>query len=187
MQIYFKNNPLSLTKIVITGSPGTGKTSIINVLKKNGYTCFDEYSRILIKLGKKNGIKNYFLEKPNLFSSKILDARIKQFNESENIKESKGDLIFFDRSIYDTFVYQKFINKSFIFSSKYNIYKYQKVFVLPPWNKIFLNDNERLEDFKTTKIIDKHINLTYNYYDYKICQVPKVSIEKRINFILNNC
>ena len=29
-------------KIIITGGPGTGKTSIIEELKKRGYFCYDE-------------------------------------------------------------------------------------------------------------------------------------------------
>ena len=32
-------------KIIITGGPGTGKTSLIEELKKNNFKCFDEISR----------------------------------------------------------------------------------------------------------------------------------------------
>ena len=35
-------------RIVITGGPGTGKTLIINSLKKKGFYCFDEVSREII-------------------------------------------------------------------------------------------------------------------------------------------
>ena len=35
-------------KIVITGAPGTGKTTIINQLKSLGYSCSDEISREII-------------------------------------------------------------------------------------------------------------------------------------------
>ena len=33
---------------IITGAPGTGKTTIINALKKEGYSCAEEISRELI-------------------------------------------------------------------------------------------------------------------------------------------
>ena len=156
---------MSLKKIVITGTPGTGKTSIINKLKSKGYTCFDEYSRILIRWGHENGIK--------------------QYHDSKKIEKSKNNLIFFDRGIHDGFAYQNFIDKSFIFSLKLNQYYYQKIFILPPWNEIYSNDNERLENFETSKTIDKSINFTYNHYGYKLHTVPKISIEKRMEYILN--
>ena len=35
-------------RYVITGAPGTGKTAIINALKKRGYSCVDENSREII-------------------------------------------------------------------------------------------------------------------------------------------
>ena len=37
-----------IKNIVITGAPGTGKTSIINELKKKKYNCYDEVSRKII-------------------------------------------------------------------------------------------------------------------------------------------
>ena len=33
---------MKLKKVIITGGPGTGKTSIIKELKKRGYFCNDE-------------------------------------------------------------------------------------------------------------------------------------------------
>ena len=36
---------MNTKRIVITGGPGTGKSSIINELKQRNYTCFDEVSR----------------------------------------------------------------------------------------------------------------------------------------------
>ena len=35
-------------KVVITGGPGTGKTSVIKELMDRGYKCYDEGSRVII-------------------------------------------------------------------------------------------------------------------------------------------
>ena len=66
-------------RVVISGSPGAGKTSIIMALKNKGYTIFEEYSRNLIKSAQSDGIENMFLEDPILFSKKVLRVRQKQF------------------------------------------------------------------------------------------------------------
>ena len=36
-----------MKKILITGGPGTGKTSLVNELKNNGYLCSEEIVRDL--------------------------------------------------------------------------------------------------------------------------------------------
>ena len=50
----------NIRRILITGSPGSGKTTIIKGLKKKGYKVFDEFSRSLIKVMKIAVMKIYF-------------------------------------------------------------------------------------------------------------------------------
>ena len=38
---------INTSKIVISGGPGGGKTTIINSLKDMGYYCYDEISKML--------------------------------------------------------------------------------------------------------------------------------------------
>ena len=44
-------------KIVISGGPGTGKSTMINELSRKGYNVFEETSREIIKHDKKHGRK----------------------------------------------------------------------------------------------------------------------------------
>ena len=173
-----------LNRIVITGAPGTGKTSLINVLKIKGYKCYDEYSRKIIEEGKKIGIKNFFLEKPKLFSYKIIKGREKQYKESLSVKKSIGNLIFFDRGIYDVYAYLHSLNKSYVFPEKKPQFDYHKIFILKPWKSIYKNDSERIEKFNFSLKIDKSIRHTYKKYGFKLINVPKTTVKERIKFIL---
>ena len=65
--------------VVITGGPGTGKTTIIDALIEQGYSCFPEISRQITLEAKKQGIEQLFLEKPLLFSELLLEGRKKQY------------------------------------------------------------------------------------------------------------
>ena len=62
-------------KIIITGGPGTGKTSLIEELRKNDFKCFDEISREITLKYRKKGIEQLFLSDPNLFSQELLNGR----------------------------------------------------------------------------------------------------------------
>ena len=54
----------NIRRILITGSPGSGKTTLIKGLKKKGYKVFYEFSRSLIKSHDNEGNKNLFLVQP---------------------------------------------------------------------------------------------------------------------------
>ena len=71
-------------KIVISGGPGTGKSSIIDELSKKGYKIFEESSREIIKKYKKLGHEQLFLSNPIKFSEILLKNRVNQYIESNN-------------------------------------------------------------------------------------------------------
>lgn len=173
-------NPI---KVVIAGGPGTGKTSIINHLKERGFLCFDEISRQVTLQARKDGIEQLFLTEPLLFSEKLLEGRIQQFNDAAIAKEN---VVFLDRGIPDVLAYMDYIGDNypqhFIDACKTNIYEY--VFVLAPWQEIFTSDNERYENFNQAVEIHEHLLKTYMRFGYQLIDVPFGSIEKRADFIL---
>ena len=58
-------------KVVITGGPGSGKSSLIAALKKKGHLCYEEFSRQLIDDGKKKGNGELFFGKSSSFQQGI--------------------------------------------------------------------------------------------------------------------
>ncbi|MGB5430063.1 AAA family ATPase, partial [Eudoraea sp.] len=63
--------------------------------------------------------------------------------------------------------------------------RYDKVVILPPWEKIYISDNERLESFEDAIEIHDHLKRTYMRYDYEPVLIPTGTVEERISFILN--
>lgn len=169
---------------MITGGPGTGKSTIINELSKRGYTCLEEISRQVILDAKKDGIDQLFLTKPLLFSELLLKGRYHQYLESEKLG---SDIVFFDRGIPDVLAYMDFIGdeypESFIDTCKTSVY--DTVFILKPWKAIYTSDNERYENFDQAQDIHKHLINTYQNHNYTLIDVPFDTVEKRTDFILN--
>ena len=176
---------MNTNKIVITGGPGTGKSTLINYLIGQGHICLEEISRQITKEAQKNGIDQLFLTNPLLFSKLLLEGRQKQYIDSEIYK---GKTVFFDRGIPDVLAYMNYIGDQYteVFTKACNDYRYNKVFILKPWKAIYKSDNERYESFEQAQQIHDHLVSTYQDFNYNLVDVPFGSIESRAQFILNS-
>lgn len=70
------------------------------------------------------------------------------------------------------------------FSETCLAYKYNKIFVLPPWEEIYEQDNERYESFEQAEKLYDFLKKSYENYGYKTFEVPVGSIKYRAEFII---
>lgn len=175
---------MSTKKIVITGGPGTGKSTLINALIKRGYNCIEEISRQVTLEAQKEGIDQLFLSNSLLFSERLLNGRKKQFKDADKFADQ---ILFFDRGLPDVLAYMDYIGdrypKYFIEACQTNLY--DAVFVLKPWKSIYTIDNERYENFEQAEKIHDYLVNTYQKYHYDLIDVPFDTVENRTDFILN--
>jgi predicted ATPase len=175
---------LNNKRIVITGGPGTGKTSIINELLDRGYTCLEEISRQVTLEARQNGIEQLFLTEPLLFSELLIKGRRNQFEKASSLNIAH---VFLDRGIPDVLAYMDYAKsmypQSFIDTCNNSLYDH--VFMLSPWEDIFVSDSERYENFNQAEEIHKHLVATYKSFGYILCEVPFGSVEARTDFILS--
>jgi len=182
---------LNTKKIVITGGPATGKTAIINYLRSNGFTCFEEVIRKLTAAAKDSGDIKEIHSNPialvsdsEQFNQTLINLRIDDFLASKHLD---ADSHFFDRGMPDVLAYMSYFNqpikKEFINICEKYIYDY--MFLLPPWKSIFTDDGERFETFEQATDIYYHLRDTYKNFGYNVIEVPFGTIEDRAKFILN--
>ena len=171
-------------KIVITGGPGTGKSTVIDELIKLNYACMPEISRKITLDAKRNGVDQLFLKEPLLFSQLLLDGREGQYIQASR---RNSDIIFFDRGIPDVHGYMNYLGVDYPINyiEKSQEHRYSNIFMMPPWEEIYTTDNERYESFEQSLAIYNHLKKTYLHLNYDIVEVPIGSIHKRVNFILN--
>jgi predicted ATPase len=172
------------TKIVITGGPGTGKSTVINELTKRKFMCMPEISREVTLNARRKGIEQLFLTKPLLFSELLLEGRINQYIEAE---KKNNNFTFFDRGIPDVHAYMNYISIDYpsTYINKSKLYRYNYIFLMPPWEEIYISDNERYENFEQALAIHNHLERTYKALGYKIIEVPIGTIKERTDFILS--
>lgn len=169
-------------RIVISGAPGTGKTSLIKELSKRGFKCHNEIAREIIANQLKIGGTITPWQELGKFSELVIKKRLEQFNKASETIE------FYDRGIIDSIAYL-LKERLEIITDWHNIAQnnkyHKKVFITPPWEKIYINDEERKEDFKSAIEIHKYMIEAYELYNYEICILPKTSIQERIKYLLN--
>jgi predicted ATPase len=172
-------------RIVITGGPGSGKTTVIEELSRRGLLTMPEISREIIREAKAQGIDQLFLTDPVLFSRKLIEGRIRQY---EDAARADTGLVFFDRGIPDVTAYLRY-SKTPIppdFTLALEKYKYdQPVFIMPPWEEIYTTDYERYESFNQAQLIHNKLVNMYMDLGYFIIFVPFGPVEKRADFILD--
>ena len=172
-------------KIALIGGPSSGKTTLIDALKSDGYYCMEEISRQITIDAQEKGIDQLFLEDPLLFSQHLLLGRQTQFNEADSINQ---DIVFFDRGLPDVVAYLDYLGSSYpdTFKTICSEHKYDCIFILKPWKAIYKQDNERYETFEQAIVINTFLEKAYQKIGYQLILVPFGSIEDRTNFILNS-
>lgn len=169
---------------VLTGGPGSGKTTLIEQLKKRGYNCVPEVGRTIIKKQLSFGGTALPWSNVSNYSNLMLQYSLQDYISLS----SEIDIHFFDRGIPDVLGYTELINLSNqdIYINSVENFRYNStVFILPPWEDIYKTDSERKQDFKLAITTYNMMKKIYKKYDYKLVEVPCMSIPERIDFILD--
>ncbi|MFK5971716.1 MAG: ATP-binding protein [Flavobacteriaceae bacterium] len=180
---------MDLKRIVVTGGPSTGKTSVIQKLEEMGFSCMEEIIRAMTVKEKKEVVFKtnpiVSVTDPLKFNLKILGGRIEQHQHAQ---EKNADIIFFDRGIPDVLAYMDCFGQNYgqEFESACERYRYDLVFLMPPWREIHIEDEQRFETYEESLRIHNCLRNAYETFGYTLIEVPKLSIEKRIDFILQN-
>ncbi len=167
--------------IVITGGPSSGKSTLLNLLNRQGFTISPEIARELIDEEMRKGKLIQEIRKDELrFQYKILD-----FNISREKKYNSDEFVFLDRGIPDSLAYIKHAGGPTKKLAKKLQKKcaYKEVFLLRllPFKK----DYARTENPREAKQIEKLLIDAYNRVGIKPVIVPIMSPQKRLKFVLN--
>lgn len=169
-----------MNRIVISGGPGGGKTSLIEALRQRGFAVSEEVSRQLIR--QQVQLQSDRVPWKNLpgFAELALEAMI------TNFEASASAVTFFDRGIPDILAYLEVGGHSVSphFSKAAREYRYHsRVLLTPPWPEIYVNDDERWQSFPEAQELYRAIAKTYQQYGYECLTLPKVPIPERITFV----
>ncbi|SEB87608.1 Predicted ATPase [Tenacibaculum sp. MAR_2009_124] len=169
-----------MKRYIMTGAPSTGKTTLINALNKKGYTTFEEVSRrVIISEQESNGTRTPWQD-VKAFTDTVYDKTINELDVP--IKSTA----FVDRGLADNIAYLKLqrlsIPEKFLNFDYHNFY-HKKVFMLPLWKDIYIQDNQRLQSFEEAERLHVLLMETYQTLGFSLQLLPKQSVEERWKFM----
>lgn len=167
---------------IITGGPGSGKTTILNELKNKGYLCVDEVARQIIQ--EQNSVSGDAVHGKNQI--KFLDLMFRRSIDTFKQVQEANMPVFFDRGIPELIGYCHLIKADIpdellqaVQTYRYN----QRVYIMPPWREIYQTDTERMQTWEEAVETYRLIASAYQEAGYLLVEVPKVSTAERIKFI----
>ncbi len=171
-----------MSRISITGGPGAGKTTLLLALQALGHTIVGDSARAIIQDRLKRGLS----PRPNAdeFTHETLRMDIENFMQHA----ATPGHVFFDRSVLDSlYGLDHFtpLNESDL-NMWLSTYQYcSKVFLLPLWKEIYVNDAERDHTFEHAEWVNSITQEWYRRLErYQLIEVPKVSVAERCTFVL---
>lgn len=167
---------------VVTGGPGSGKTTTIDLIGARGYKTTIEHARHYIDTQRQNGRTVEEIRKnQEEFQMRVLEMQLEQ----ETSLDPK-EVVFLDRALPDALAYYYFlglpVNAKLFEALK--LYRYKKVFILDCLP--FVQDYARREDEKAQKKIHELLIKVYSDLNFPIIHVPVLPPEERVDYILNN-
>jgi predicted ATPase len=165
---------------VVAGGPSSGKTTLWKSLGARGYYTVREAAQSIIEEHAAKGITLEQLRYDGVKFNKMCLQRDIQL--AEGVPDDR--VVFFDRSIVDNIVYHKLLGMPTGHIEAIAKGRYKKVFfmqTLPFYDK----GSIRTEDAEFAKKLGALLLDAYRGLGYPVVEVPPVSVEERVSFVLS--
>ncbi|MCP2169596.1 AAA family ATPase [Goodfellowiella coeruleoviolacea] len=168
--------------VVLTGGPGSGKSTVIDRLRQAGFACSAEAGRAIIR-------DQVAIDGPalpwrdhGLFAELMLCWELRSYR----LAEARAGTVFFDRGLPDVVGYLRVAGRpvpEHIRVAAQRFRYHRRVFVAPPWPEIYARDTERGQSFAEAVRTHESMVETYSEFGYELVPLPLSSVEDRVRFV----
>ena len=168
---------------VLTGGPGSGKTTLIEALRRAGFATSVEAGRGIIRDQSAIGGPALPWRDQTLFAELMLSWELRSY---QHAIEQPGP-VFFDRGVPDTLGYLRLSGLPVPqhVDVAADRFRYNpRVFVAQPWPEIFAQDEERKQTLDEAERTYDALVGVYTELGYELVPLPLAPVETRLRFVL---
>ena len=169
---------------VVTGGPGSGKSSLIDAMTRRGFRTMPEAGRAIIHDQVRIGGPALPWADRAIFAELMLGWELRSYHEAL----ASDAPVLMDRGIPDVVGYLTLcglpVPAHIEAAAKIHPYN-ERVFLAPYWGAIFAQDAERKQDFAEAERTFEAVRNAYLGYGYDCVTVPRAPAETRAAFILD--
>lgn len=169
---------------IITGGPGSGKTTVIEALRARGFHCSVEAGRGIIQDQVAIDGRALPWRDPLLFAELMLSWEMRSYR----LAGLTHGPVFFDRGVPDVLGYLRLMNipaPEHMQKAATEFCYNRTVFVAPPWREVFHQDVERKQDFDEAQRTYDALASTYTSLGCQLVELPCTGVKERCQFILD--
>jgi predicted ATPase len=168
---------------VLTGGPGSGKTTLVEALKARGHATTEEAGRGVIREEMQNSGSGLPWGDRARFAELMFDWELGSYRDAER---QHGPVVF-DRGLPDTIGYLRLEGldvPTWMEEQAWRLRYNRRVFIAPPWREIFGNDEERRQSWSVAVRTYEVMVETYTELGYELVELPRAPIAERVEFVL---
>ena len=170
-------------RIVVTGGPGSGKTSLIDALEERGFPRSIEAGRAIIQDEVRAGGTAMPWGDRQAYADRMLARELASYGMADGL----AGPVFFDRGLPDIIGYLELciLPVPAAIEAAARRFRYDAmVFIAPPWPEIFVQDAERKQDLAEAERTCAAMARVYPALGYALVALPCVDVEARVDFVL---
>lgn len=174
--------PVTDHLVVITGGPGSGKSTLIDALALEGFSRMPEGGRAIIQDQVAIGGSALPWADRAAFAELMLAWDLRSYREAQALPAP----VIFDRGIPDVIGYLTLCGLPVPphLRKAAELYRYRRqVFIAPVWPDIFTCDAERKQSLEEAEATYRAMVATYTDFGYEPVHLPLVSVADRVRFV----
>lgn len=168
---------------VITGGPGSGKSTLIAALAAAGHHVMPEAGRAIIREQVAIGGRALPWADRAAFAALMLEREL----ESWRAASALDGPVFLDRGIPDVIGYLDLCGLPVPDEAREaaEAYRYhRRIFIAPHWPAIFAQDAERKQSAEEAEATCRTMERTYRPLGYELVPLPLIPVADRLAFVL---
>jgi predicted ATPase len=170
-----------MPRVIVTGGPGVGKTTMLHELAALGHAVIAESAREIIRERLEAGLSPR--PAPRAFAAELL--RRDQAKHASSV--SGVAPVFFDRCLVESVAMAResgLLSQTEGEAMLRDARFHRRVFLLPPWREIYVQDAQRDHSFEHCERVHDALARWYAACGYEVHEVPSMSPRARAEHVL---